>query len=47
MMIVYKLLLVFFIAVLLKIAWRDAKKWDWVTVGMILVPMILRLFGIK
>ncbi|HPE68329.1 MAG TPA: hypothetical protein P5560_06635 [Thermotogota bacterium] len=47
MMWVYKVMLVFLVAVFLRIVYRDAKKWDWVMIGMILVPMVLRVLGVK
>jgi len=47
MMLIYILLTIFIVGIYLYIAWKDAKKWDWVMIAMIIIPMILRIFRIK
>ncbi len=47
MMLIYILLTIFIVGVYLYLAWKDSKKWDWVMIAMIIIPMILRIFRIK
>ena len=47
MMLIYSLITVFIICIYLYISWKDAKKWDWIMIGMIIIPMILRVLRIK
>lgn len=47
MMLIYILLTIFIVGVYLYLAWKDAKKWDWLMIAMIIIPMILRIFRIK
>ncbi len=47
MMFIYILLTIFIVAVYIYIAWKDAKKWDWLMIAMIIIPMILRIMRIK
>ncbi len=47
MMVIYILLTIFIVGTYLYIAYKDAKKWDWLMIAMILIPMILRIFRIK
>jgi hypothetical protein len=47
MMLIYIILTIFIVGVYLYLAWKDAKKWDWVMIAMIIIPMILRIFRIK
>jgi hypothetical protein len=47
MMLIYLLLVIFIVGVYIYIAWKDARKWDWIMIAMILIPMVLRIFRIK
>jgi hypothetical protein len=47
MMLIYILLTIFIVGIYLYLAWKDAKKWDWLMIAMIIIPMILRIFRIK
>jgi len=47
MMFIYIGLTIFIAAVYIYIAWKDAKKWDWLMIAMIIIPMILRVLRIK
>jgi len=47
MMLIYIILSIFISIVFLVIALKEAKKWDWVMIGMIVIPLFLRIFLIK
>ncbi len=47
MMLIYLILTVFIVCIYIYTAWKDAKKWDWVMIAMIVIPMILRVLRIK
>jgi len=44
---IYIAIAVYLASVLIYSAYKTAKKWEWVMIAMILIPLILRIFLIK